>query len=99
MASKNISINFGEVKKQTNSIKKASEKNLTNYAEKKYSNLISAMKNCKGSYKNVIVEELEEEQKVILETAKFIKKLQNMIQETAEQFSKVDKSYKKGAKM
>lgn len=99
MVSKNVSINYGEVKKQTNAVKKASEKKLADYAEEKYSDLISAMENCKGSYKNVIVEELKEEKKAILETAKFIKKLQNMIQKTSEEFKKVDESYKKGAKM
>ncbi len=99
MGAENISINYAKVKKETSAIKKDAENKLAESAEEKYSKLISSMENCKGDFKNAIVEELKSEKKAVLETAKFIKRLQNMIQKTSEDFKKVDKSYKKGARM
>ncbi len=99
MGTENISIDYGKVKEKTDALKKDAEEKLAEVAREKYDTMILAMEGCKGDYQRAIVEELKEEKKAVLETAKFIKKLQNMIQATAKSFQQVDRSYKKGAKM
>lgn len=94
-----VAINYQKVDSTTTSIKSAAKENLKNYANSEYKTLKEAMSNCKGDYKTAIVEELEEERKAVIAAAEFVVKLQKMIKKTSDSFEKLDKSYKKGAKI
>lgn len=92
-----VTIDYRKVESTTKSIRRAAEVNLDDYAREQYKSMRNILERCEGEGKENLIKELEEEQKSVIAAARFVIRLQDMIQNTAVSFRQLDRKYQTGA--